>query len=279
MTYQEADAKLQGRCHLRRQVARNTTLERRTGSLVLRLYETDLIEYFPDGRLILSSGGFRTMTTKERLNKFLPYGWGVNQALGHWFLKRWSDETGWKTTVSPYRCHYRPSWYAHKVTFDWLFEDGVTITPEGEVEGTAIDPRPVIEQRRTWDKERSRLRYYVRRAREHKPARTRLTVQAIMAEPNVSIRMAMAHAYGLERFLLDAGAKVIDSEAGYELLSFPMGEQPERVSERVVALKMTCPSTGAVYISPVEPWLNNVRVATDWYFDVPGYLDRIGEQT
>lgn len=97
--------------------------------------------------------------------------------------------------------------------------------------------------------------------------RTRLTVDQIMSETNITVRMAQAHCYGLERFLIDAKAKTLDTHGEYSLLSLPMGQWQE-----ITALKMTCPSTSAVYISPVEPHCRSVASALDWYFQTEDYL-------
>jgi hypothetical protein len=39
------------------------------------------------------------------------------------------------------------------------------------------------------------------------------------------------------------------------------------------ALKMNCPSTGAVYINAVPPNVEDVPTALDWMFDTQDYLE------
>jgi hypothetical protein len=42
--------------------------------------------YGRKGTITLFDGGYRTTTTKDRLNKFLPTGYGVYQAKKVWYL-------------------------------------------------------------------------------------------------------------------------------------------------------------------------------------------------
>jgi hypothetical protein len=100
-----------------------------------------------------------------------------------------------------------------------------------------------------------------------------LTVEKIMEESNISVRMAMAHVYGLDRFLIDAKAETLDTYGEYSLLSMPMRDSRNTWrQERITALKMTCPSTAAVYVSPISPDCRTIAEALDWYFDTTDYL-------
>ena len=49
----------------------------RGGCMAVRMYQTDLITAFPDGRVVLSMGGWNTFTTKANMygvaREFLPY--------------------------------------------------------------------------------------------------------------------------------------------------------------------------------------------------------------
>lgn len=42
------------------------------GARVIRLHNTDILTFKKSGAIILDSGGWRTVTTKDRLNRFLP---------------------------------------------------------------------------------------------------------------------------------------------------------------------------------------------------------------
>ena len=107
-TYAKADAQLQGRCKLSRKVANSTYLVRRGDDIALRLHATDVVTLHPDGSITLDSGGWHTVTTKDRINQ---YAW-ISQRNGVWYLK---DGT--------------------------LFYDGVTI----DANGNTVDPREVTD--------------------------------------------------------------------------------------------------------------------------------------
>lgn len=66
----------------------NNTYAERLGSNVIgiRLHGTHVVTLSPH-RIVLNSGGWHTVTTKDRLNTFLPFGWGVVQVRGLWYLR------------------------------------------------------------------------------------------------------------------------------------------------------------------------------------------------
>ena len=69
--YKQAQALLTGRCKNRRKLANNTYLERRSWNrIAVRLHNTDVVTYIPGGRARLDSGGWETVTTKDRINRF-----------------------------------------------------------------------------------------------------------------------------------------------------------------------------------------------------------------
>lgn len=47
------------------------------GTRKIRLHDTDIMTFLPDGRIELNTGGFNTKTTRERMNSFLPRGFNV----------------------------------------------------------------------------------------------------------------------------------------------------------------------------------------------------------
>lgn len=112
-TYNELFEKLE-RNHKRgidsKKVANNTYARLDSnGAIVIRYHDTDVVTLFYDGAIRLDSGGWKTLTTKERLNWFLPYSIRVYQESGIWYL---SD---------------------NKEVY--LFEDGLTISASGEITG------------------------------------------------------------------------------------------------------------------------------------------------
>jgi hypothetical protein len=70
-------------------VKNNTRLtEYVDGRRTLRLHATDILTWKPDGVIVLNSGGYRTHTTKERLNAFLPLGIRVYQKNYSWYVRQ-----------------------------------------------------------------------------------------------------------------------------------------------------------------------------------------------
>lgn len=80
------------------------------GSAAIKLHATDVVTYLPDGGVRLNTGGWRTVTTKDRINKFAPVRvwsdkgvWYVKHNLDAWddphplFMDgiEWHPDTGW----------------------------------------------------------------------------------------------------------------------------------------------------------------------------------------
>lgn len=92
-----------------RPVGNNTRVEQRGENIAIRLHATDVVTLRPDGAVVLNTDGWKTSTTKDRINSYSPV--RICQAKGIW-----SFTSGGKTH---------------------LFADGVTILPDGTVEGAA----------------------------------------------------------------------------------------------------------------------------------------------
>lgn len=90
LTYQTLDAMLQGRNKQSRKLANNTYALRTADILHIRLHDTDIITYYKNGDIALNSGGWRTPTTKDRLNAYLPF--RISQDKGVWYLLLDSQE-------------------------------------------------------------------------------------------------------------------------------------------------------------------------------------------
>ena len=52
----------------------------------LKVHETEVLQYLPEGLLQLTSNGYKTPTTKRNINQFLPDGWMLKSVSKHWFL-------------------------------------------------------------------------------------------------------------------------------------------------------------------------------------------------
>lgn len=110
-TYAQADAYL-GKKFSRPLHGRSTRMERRdSGRIAIRYHDTDIVTYTASGATILNSGGFKTVTTKSKINEYIPGSFRVWQDKGIWTLNR-LDDPG-----SP--------WYGRRVSFG--FADGITI--------------------------------------------------------------------------------------------------------------------------------------------------------
>lgn len=73
----------------RRKLGNNTYTETRDGgAIVIRLHDTDVLTFHPDGRTVVTSGDWQTVTTKARLNEYLPHGWSISQRQGIWYWDR-----------------------------------------------------------------------------------------------------------------------------------------------------------------------------------------------
>lgn len=77
-----------------RVVARNTWRYRTADGIEhVRLHGTDVVEFLPKGRIRLNSGGWKTVTTKDRINSFSPY--QVYSNRGTWMVYPPRD-SGWE---------------------------------------------------------------------------------------------------------------------------------------------------------------------------------------
>src|SRR5579864_7126511 len=96
MNYLKADSQLSGRNKLSRKVGNNTYLVRNSGvlgdSIHLKLHDTYIITWYADGRTELNSGGWRTVTTKARINEHLEDGFGISQVKGLWYVTRYQSD-------------------------------------------------------------------------------------------------------------------------------------------------------------------------------------------
>ena len=97
----------------------------------------------------------------------------------------------------------------------------------------------------------------------------------ILCERNAEVRRFLIQLYGQDRFVLEANAKTLDKWKDNELLSIELPEDPEG---RLVALKLRCPSTAAVYILRGPPNQRTVRGALSWSFGLDRPEDYVLQQ-
>jgi hypothetical protein len=65
-------------------VERNTFERFEDGARIIRLHATDVVSFKRGGRITLNSGGYRTMTTRGRINAYLPSRYAVHTHRGMW---------------------------------------------------------------------------------------------------------------------------------------------------------------------------------------------------
>lgn len=115
MDYCTANEKLTGRNMLSRKVGNNTYLVRNSGvpgdSIHLKLHDTYIITWYADGRIVLNTGGWFTVTTKARINQFVS-GYRITQDRGVWYIT------------------HTATWQSIGV-----FADGLTILSDGTISG------------------------------------------------------------------------------------------------------------------------------------------------
>lgn len=100
-----------------KKVAHNTIeYTRADGTRVIRLHLTDIVEFLPDGSVRLSTGGFKTHTTKDRLNQYVPKGWVIWADRGVWYVGKRAFSAGADDTR-------------------FVYSDGVTFHPDGTITG------------------------------------------------------------------------------------------------------------------------------------------------
>lgn len=122
-------------------VANNTRLNRRGEVIAVTLHSTDIATFQPDESVTLTSGGWLTPTTKDRLNWILD---GLN--IG---VRIFAERSVW----------YVYSTVTHEKV--GLFVDGLTLTPSGEWSGMGT-----LTQANTARKLADKINRYVRKFSE-----------------------------------------------------------------------------------------------------------------
>lgn len=107
------------------------------------------------------------------------------------------------------------------------------------------------------------------------------TVQQILKEPNATVRTAMIKIYGIDNFFNKVTARTISVKGDYKLLQIMTGSVGQQLIEQqtITALKMTCPSTGQIYVNLVPNRCTSVSGALDWMFNIRDFESKVGQQT
>lgn len=92
---------------------RNTRLFKRGDSYAVQLHDTDVVTIHPNNTYTLDTGGWLTLTTKDRINSYGPI--GVHQVNRRWYVGRWQ----WKDKKAKFKSP--------------LFQDGMVVNSKGKV--------------------------------------------------------------------------------------------------------------------------------------------------
>lgn len=114
MNYKQANELLVGRNKSKKVMGNNTRLIRHENDICLRLHEMNIMTFKPDGSLVLNSGGWKTVTTKARMNEHLE-GYSITQAQGIWYLHKGHEYDAMGDSR--------------------IFEDGIAIDSQGNIKG------------------------------------------------------------------------------------------------------------------------------------------------
>jgi len=87
MTYLEAVKMVKGKTSASRRKIGNNTYATilPDGSVAIRLHDTIVVTIYPDDAVKVNSGGWRTSTTKDRINKYSPI--RIYQKNFEWFFE------------------------------------------------------------------------------------------------------------------------------------------------------------------------------------------------
>jgi len=99
----------------------------------IKLHNTVILLFFRDDSVVLDSGGWQTVTTKERMNRYLPSGYSIYQEQSIWYLSHSDGRVA--------------------------FADGMRIGRDGKITGEGEDPKVKI-------KLKKQIRAYAKRYME-----------------------------------------------------------------------------------------------------------------
>ena len=99
-SYEECKNLLNGKVQMK--LGNNTILRHsvQAGAFAIVLYNTEVVRFYVDGTIQIQNGGHQSVTTKDRINQFIPR--------GHVFQRNYN-------------------WYYHHDGKDFQFQNGMTI--------------------------------------------------------------------------------------------------------------------------------------------------------
>lgn len=122
MNYETASRMLPFGGKQSKKIDNNTYLVRIEDYFAVRLHQTDILRFYPDGSVLLDSGGWKTPTTKDRINNYLPNGFQLRTRKRVWYLWAHGEE--------------------------YLYADGMVIKGNDIVDGTVLNKETEKERER-----------------------------------------------------------------------------------------------------------------------------------
>jgi hypothetical protein len=98
MDFQNARLELARGRNGRRKIGNNTYLYPHKDGIAVRLHQTDVVVIHPDNTYTLNSGGWQTVTTKDRMNEYSPA--RVCQSKGVWYVDGYPFVDGMKVDAN-----------------------------------------------------------------------------------------------------------------------------------------------------------------------------------
>lgn len=125
--------KLAGNTRLHKLEAQDVPESMRTQApdcFMVTLHGHRIVTFYKDGSLVLDSCGWRTVTTKERMNRYLPPGLSLYQEKHEWW-------------IADNRPEFMPEGMErHDKRLRVSFEDGMEIRPDRSLHGLDRQPAP-----------------------------------------------------------------------------------------------------------------------------------------
>jgi len=141
MNYKEAEKLLQGRNHDSRKLCNNTYLIRdflkpeQETVFHIKLHRTNILTYYANGDIGFDSGGWKTVTTKQRMNEFVR-GIRIYANKGVWYVHKYPLAND---------ANASNEW---KLENDVVFEDGMMLHADGSISGYGENPKALLALKR-----------------------------------------------------------------------------------------------------------------------------------
>lgn len=102
---------LNGRSKIERKVAHNTIARIDEDTIIIKYHASDIV-FLTDDSIRLESDGYKTSTTKERLNWYIPKNWYLYQQNHIWYIKHFNADRTWifKDGLTFYNLEGTNSW-------------------------------------------------------------------------------------------------------------------------------------------------------------------------